>query len=199
MPVAIPANLLAAKSRTSKNTATGTQRSRSEVSDWEPTPWEHQTDKPFARPTGEIHNGEQWRQQTKNSDMSSSTRRQLMLISTCTASIIYDGRRMAQTLRKTAIRKGRGFVYAYDNCLYQQVKKHGNNCPHLSVSVRSAVVQSCCVHPCEAVRQCPVLQCPILRTRPSMSSPAISVNPWRVVLSHSFVPLDSVDLHFSYT
>jgi len=26
----------------------------------------------------------------------------------------------------TAIRKGRGFVYAYDNCLYRQVKKHGD-------------------------------------------------------------------------
>ena len=45
-----------------------------------------------------------------------------------------------------------------------------------SVNVRSFNVQSCNVHPCEVVRQCPVLTCPPLRTRPSLSSLAIS-NP----------------------
>jgi len=29
-------------------------------------------------------------------------------------------------MENTAIREGRGFVYAYDNHLYRQVKKHGD-------------------------------------------------------------------------
>ena len=66
----------------------------------------------------------------------------LTLICARTAIIMYDGHRVAQTLRETprstTIRKSRGFVNAYDNRLYRQVEKHGD--------VRH---QICCVDFCD--------------------------------------------------
>ena len=46
-------------------------------------------------------------------------------------------------------------------------------------------VHSCNVHPCNSLRQCPHLQCPPLQIPPSMSTPAMSTPAFSSVNIHS--------------